>query len=224
MVKTPCFYCRRHGSIPDWGTKIPRATWHGQKKKKKLSSFFDKCTFIMTQKARFPFRIFRLLKFPRHPPICSLPFVSTVPELSLTSGNLMSTCEDAPVQAHTQPLQTATFVHSLGLGVYRLVDGPSVGSTAWGRGPYRLQKETCSHLESDLDERVRALGRHVLLPLWLPLCPSLMCWISFFSRNSLSSSSHQHEEREYRGESPVFKSFNLEMIHISSANMPLAKT
>ena len=35
VVKTPHLHCRGHSSIPGQGTKIPRAAWHGQKKKKK---------------------------------------------------------------------------------------------------------------------------------------------------------------------------------------------
>ena len=34
FVKTLCFQCWGHGSIPVPGTKIPHAMWHGQKKKK----------------------------------------------------------------------------------------------------------------------------------------------------------------------------------------------
>ena len=33
VVKTPLFHCRGHGFDPWSGTKIPHATWHGQKKK-----------------------------------------------------------------------------------------------------------------------------------------------------------------------------------------------
>ena len=136
----------------------------------------------------------------------------------------MGTCEDAPVQAPHTPPANSHLCPLLGLR------GTSPGR--WSlRREHSLEKrstqtpeETCIHLESDLDERAQALGRHTLLPLWLPLCPSLRCRIAFFSRSSLSSSSHQHEERDYRGESPVFQSFNLEVMHIFSANIPLAKT
>ena len=34
MVRTWRFHCHGPGSIPGWGTKIPQATGHGQKKKK----------------------------------------------------------------------------------------------------------------------------------------------------------------------------------------------
>ena len=178
----------------------------------------------MAQKDRFLFRMFRVLKFPHRPPVCSL--LSSPLSLSCLSpqGTSWARVRMPQFKRHTHPLQTATSVRSLGLGVHRLVDGPSVGSTAWGKRSTQTPEETCIHLESDLDERAQALGRHTLLPLWLPLCPSLRCRIAFFSRSSLSSSSHQHEERDYRGESPVFQSFNLEVMHIFSANIPLAKT
>ena len=42
MVKIPGFHCRGGlGSIPGWGTDIPRAAWHGppQKKKKWVLNF-----------------------------------------------------------------------------------------------------------------------------------------------------------------------------------------
>ena len=35
MVRTPCFHCRGPGSIPGGGTKIPQASRHAKKKKKK---------------------------------------------------------------------------------------------------------------------------------------------------------------------------------------------
>ena len=35
VVRTPCFDCGGMGSIPGQGTKIPHATWHGQKQTKK---------------------------------------------------------------------------------------------------------------------------------------------------------------------------------------------
>ena len=35
VVKTLHFHCRGKGSIPGWGTKIPHATPHGQKKERK---------------------------------------------------------------------------------------------------------------------------------------------------------------------------------------------
>ena len=35
VVKTPGFHSRGQGLNPDWETKIPHATWHGQKKKRK---------------------------------------------------------------------------------------------------------------------------------------------------------------------------------------------
>ena len=34
VVRTLCFHCRRQGSIPDWGTKIPQTTWRGRKKER----------------------------------------------------------------------------------------------------------------------------------------------------------------------------------------------
>ena len=39
MVKNLCFYSRGEGSIPGQGTKIPHASGHGQKKKKKRSDW-----------------------------------------------------------------------------------------------------------------------------------------------------------------------------------------
>ena len=33
VVKTLCFHCRGTRSIPRWGTKIPHALWHSQKKR-----------------------------------------------------------------------------------------------------------------------------------------------------------------------------------------------
>ena len=33
MVRAPHIHCWSPGSIPGWGTKIPQATWHSQKKK-----------------------------------------------------------------------------------------------------------------------------------------------------------------------------------------------
>ena len=33
VVRTQHFPCCGPGSIPGWGTKIPQAVWHGQKKK-----------------------------------------------------------------------------------------------------------------------------------------------------------------------------------------------
>ena len=119
-------------------SRMPRGM---ARKKKTLSSFFDKCNFVMAQKARFPFRMFRVLKFPHHPPICSL--LSSPLSLSCLSpqGTSWALVRMPQFKHHTQPLQTATSVHSLGLGVHRLVDGPSVGSTAWGGGPHRLQRK-----------------------------------------------------------------------------------
>ena len=38
VVRTWGFPCRGPGSIPDWETKIPQATQHGQKKKKDVYS------------------------------------------------------------------------------------------------------------------------------------------------------------------------------------------
>ena len=42
VVKTPSFQCKGAGSIPGWGTKIPHATQHGQKKKKKKKKIKNK--------------------------------------------------------------------------------------------------------------------------------------------------------------------------------------
>ena len=38
MVRTQCFHCHGQGSIPGRGTKIPQATWHGQKQQQKQVS------------------------------------------------------------------------------------------------------------------------------------------------------------------------------------------
>ena len=35
VVRTPRFHCRGPGLLPGRATKIPKATWRGQKKKKK---------------------------------------------------------------------------------------------------------------------------------------------------------------------------------------------
>ena len=35
VVKTRCFHCQDLGSISGWRTKIPQATQHSQKRKKK---------------------------------------------------------------------------------------------------------------------------------------------------------------------------------------------
>ena len=42
VVKTPGFHSRGQGLNPDWETKIPHATWHGQKKKRKKKAYI-KC-------------------------------------------------------------------------------------------------------------------------------------------------------------------------------------
>lgn len=154
----------------------------------------------MAWKARFPFRILRLLKFSYHPPACSLPFISSC---LLLQGPSLARVRMPQFKHHPHPLKTAAFVHPLGLGVHAPVDGPAIGNTAWGRGPYRSWRGNISHLESYREVGVWVLGGHIPLALWTPLRPSLMYWISLSSRALLSSSSHQHKEREYRGDVPI---------------------
>ena len=46
MVRTRHFHCRGLGSILDGGTKIPKAVWRGQKKKKKdVYFYFERVSF-----------------------------------------------------------------------------------------------------------------------------------------------------------------------------------
>ena len=45
VVRTPCFHCRGNGF--DWGTRIPHAVWHGQKKKKVKKECVTQFTMII---------------------------------------------------------------------------------------------------------------------------------------------------------------------------------
>ena len=47
VVKTRCFHCQGPGSIAGRGTKIPQATQHGQKEKKKSDSIKYTTIFIL---------------------------------------------------------------------------------------------------------------------------------------------------------------------------------
>ena len=50
VVRTLRFHCQGLGSIPGWGTKIPKATWHGQKIEKKT----PKCITLTSAHVAFP--------------------------------------------------------------------------------------------------------------------------------------------------------------------------
>ena len=73
VVRTPHFHCRRHKFNPWWGTKILRASWHGEAKKNNNNKIkFGKDTklnLIICRFCIYKFNIVYLLKFICNPKI-----------------------------------------------------------------------------------------------------------------------------------------------------------